>query len=230
VNGPCTAFVTGASRGIGRALVEDLAGRGVQIFATGRDAARLEELRARTGCLVAAGDLADPRVPARLYEAAKAGLGGTPDCIVNNAGFNNRKSPLVEATLEEFDLQYQVNLRAPFLLCREAGRDMAARGSGRIVNVVSTTALYANENMVVYSTMKAGLAHLTRILAKELGRRGVKVMAVYPGGVDTDFRPQDRPDYLRPETAARLIADALFAPEDAVVHELVFRPLVETNF
>jgi NAD(P)-dependent dehydrogenase (short-subunit alcohol dehydrogenase family) len=230
VSGPRTVLVTGASRGIGRALVQELAGRGVTVFATGRDEALLEDLRARTGCLVGAADLAEPEAVQALYRSALSALGGVPDALVNNAGFNTRKAPLLEASLEDFDAQYRVNLRAPFLLCREAGIGMAERGSGHLVNVVSTTALFANEAMGVYSAMKAGLAHLTKILAKELRARGVKVTAVFPGGVDTEFRAQARPDYLRPESAARLVADLLFAPEDAVVHELVFRPLVESNF
>lgn len=230
MTGPATALVTGATRGIGRALAEELVRRGVRVFATGRDAGQLASLRAGTGCLGMPADLADPEAVLALYAAARAALGGTPDALVNNAGFNNRKAPLVEATLEEFDRQYQVNLRAPFLLCREAGREMAERGSGHILNVVSTTARFANETMGVYSAMKAGLGHMTKILAKELRVRGVKVTAAFPGGVDTGFREVARPDYLRPESAARLIADALFAPDDAVVHELVFRPFVESNF
>jgi short-subunit dehydrogenase len=107
---------------------------------------------------------------------------------------------------------------------------MKAHGHGHILNVVSTSALYANEGMGAYSAMKAGLAHLTKIMAKELRSSGVKVSAVFPGGTDTEFRSNVRPDYLRAETAARLTADVLFAPDDAVIHELVFRPMVESNF
>jgi NAD(P)-dependent dehydrogenase (short-subunit alcohol dehydrogenase family) len=227
---PSSALVTGATRGIGRALVAELTARGLRVLATGRDAALLESLARETGCAVTARDLARPEEVLALYAEALECFGEAPDVLVNNAGFNSRKAPLVEATLEEFDQQYEVNLRAPFLLCREAGRDMAARGRGHIVNVVSTTALFANETTGVYTAMKAGLGHLTRILAKELRPSNVKVTAVYPGGVDTTFRANPRPDYMKPESAARIIADAIFAPEDVVMHELVFRPMVESNF
>ena len=165
----------------------------------------------------------------KLYEEAKGCFGETPDILVNNAGFN-RKSPLVVVSLEEFDEQYAVNLRAPFLLCREAGRDMRSRGSGHIVNVLSTCALFFNEDMGIYTAMKAGLRNLTKVLTKELRASGVKVTSVYPGGVDTECRPNRRPDYLRPEGAGKLIVDTLFTPEDAVIHDLVFRPRCETNF
>jgi NAD(P)-dependent dehydrogenase (short-subunit alcohol dehydrogenase family) len=227
---PRTALVTGASRGIGRALAVELARRGVAVFASGRDAALLDQLKAETGCAGAVHDLADPAQVLALYARAKAAFGGPPEVVVNNAGFNSGKVPAIEATLEDFDLQFAVNLRAPFLLSREAGRDMVLRGSGHIVNVVSTTALYANETVAVYSAMKAGLALFTKILAKELRSRNVKVTAVFPGGVDSDFRAASRPDYMLPESVARVVADAIFAPEDVVMHELVFRPMVESNF
>jgi NAD(P)-dependent dehydrogenase (short-subunit alcohol dehydrogenase family) len=224
-----TALVTGASRGIGKALVLELTRRDIRVFASGRDAALLEELHRETGCGFAAHDLGRAEEAVRLYQKAKAHFNGTVEILVNNAGFND-KAALVDVTLEEFDRQFAVNLRAPFLLCREAGRDMKTRGRGHILNVVSTSALFANEGMGAYSAMKAGLGHLTKILAKELRPHGVKVTAVFPGGTDTEFRANARPDYLRPETAAKLIADVLFAPEDAVIHELVFRPMAETNF
>jgi NAD(P)-dependent dehydrogenase (short-subunit alcohol dehydrogenase family) len=107
---------------------------------------------------------------------------------------------------------------------------MRSRGRGHIVNVLTTCALFANENMGIDTAMKTGLQGLTKVLVKELRPAGVKVTAVYPGGVDTSIRSSPRPDYMRPDTAGRLIADVLFAPDDAVIHELVFRPMVETNF
>lgn len=224
-----TALITGASRGIGRELVKQLAARGVTVLAAGRDAALLASLRAETGCLIQAGDLRDPATVLALYAAAKAALGEI-DWLVNNAGFNNRKAPLAETGLDEFEAQYAVNLRAPYLLCREAMRDMTRRRTGHIVNVISTCALHANETMGVYSAMKWGLRGLTGVLVKEARPYGVKVTAVYPGGVNTAFRAQPRPDYLRPDSVATAIVNVLFAPADLVVHELTFRPLAESNF
>jgi len=225
-----TALVTGATRGIGRALVVELTRRGMSVFASGRDLALLESLKVETGCAIAAHDLSKPDEVIALYSEARTHFGGAPDVVVNNAGFNSRKSTVIEASLEDFDLQYAVNLRAPFLLSREAGRDMAARQSGHIVNIVSTAALFANETMSVYSAMKAGLQHLTKILTKELRQQNVKVTAVFPGGVDTEFRKNARPDYMKADSTAHVIADAIFAPDDVVIHDLVFRPLVESNF
>ena len=224
-----TALITGASRGIGCALAKLLAARGVTVFAAGRDAALLDRLRAEAGCRTWAGDLRDPEAVLALYAAAKAALGEV-DWLVNNAGFNNRKAPLAETGLDEFEAQYAVNLRAPYLLCREALRDMSRRRCGHMVNVISSCALHANETMGVYSAMKWGLRGLTGVLVKEARPYSVKVTAVYPGGTDTAFRAQPRPDYLRPESVAEAIASVLFAPADLVVHELTFRPFAESNF
>lgn len=225
-----TALVTGATRGIGRAVVLELVGRGAAVYATGRDERLLAELKAKTGCSGGAFDLAKPEEAVRMYAAAKEALGAAPEVLVNNAGINPRKSPIADATVEDFDAQYAVNLRAPFLLCREAMRDMSAARRGHIVNIISSTALFANETMGIYTAMKSGMRGLTGVLIKEARRVGIKVTGVYPGGVDTEFRKVPRHDYMKPESAAKLIVDAIYAPGDAVVHELVFRPMVEENF
>ncbi|MFA4945695.1 MAG: SDR family oxidoreductase [Lentisphaeria bacterium] len=229
-----TALVTGASRGIGRELAKILAANQIRVFATGRDAALLNTLREETGCFAAPCDLADPEQVLALWQAAHAALGGRIDILVNNAGFNSRKAPLAETTLEEFEAQYAVNLRAPYLLAREALKAMAAAGSGHIVNILSSCVHYANETMGVYTTMKHALHGLTAVLRKEARPHNVKVTAVYPGGTDTEFRPNPRPnprpDYLAATSAATMIAGAIFAPADVAVHDLTFRPLVESNF
>jgi len=225
-----TALVTGATRGIGKAIVLELVGRGAAVYATGRDERLLAQLMAQTGCAGGAFDLADAAEVLRLYAAAKEALGRAPEVLVNNAGINPRKSPIADASIEDLEAQYAVNLRAPFILCREAMKDMREARRGHIVNIVSSTALFANETMGIYTATKSGLRGLTGVLIKEARQYGVKVTGVYPGGVDTEFRKVPRHDYMKPQSAAKLIADAIYAPDDAIVHELVFRPMVESNF
>lgn len=207
-----------------------LSARGVRVLASARDEELLASLAAETACATWALDLSESAAPAELFGKAQAALGPI-DILVNNAGYNSRKSLFSETTPEEFEAQYALNLRAPAELCRLALREMIPRKQGHIVNILSTAVLHASETMAVYSTMKHGLAGLTQVLVKEARPHGVKVSAVFPGGTDTEFRAAARPDYMRPESVAELIVSSiLFAPEDAVVHELVFRPLVETNF
>lgn len=224
-----TVFVTGATRGIGRELVKQLTALGFPVFGTGRDEALLAELQAETGCLGAVADLADPEQAVAIYQQAKAALGQV-DILINNAGINNRKAPVVDIQLDDWEQQYAINLRAPFLLSREALKDMAARRSGHIVNVISTIAKTAQPNYSTYSTMKYGLMGFTKCLIKEAREVNVKVTAVYPGGTDTDFRPEERPEYLSAESAARMIVHCITAPADVVVHDLTYRPMVESNF
>lgn len=225
-----TAFITGGTSGIGRALTVQLVAAGVRVFATGRSEEALLAVRRETGCQGAVADFLHPEAPLRIYETARVALGGTPHFVINNAGYNSRKAPFVEVTDEELDQQWLVNLRAPTILCRLALRDMGSRGSGHIVNVISTAVQMGIAKMGAYSMMKQGFYGLTKVLIKEGQEMGVKVTAVHPGGTDTNFREKRRPDYMRPESAAQMIRGVLFAPDDVVVHDLTFRPPVETNF
>ncbi|MEI6169249.1 MAG: SDR family oxidoreductase [bacterium] len=225
-----TVLVTGASSGIGHDMVRQLCARGVSVFATGRDVARLASLRQETGCFAEPFDLASPEAPAALYAAATAAFGAPPDAVINNAGFNRGKGPVTGITAADLDGHMAVNFRAAALLCGLAMRDMIPRQSGHIINVVSTVVWHKAENYSVYCAAKCALHGFTDCLIKEARPHGIKVTGVYPGGTDTPFRALDRPDYMKSESAARMIVDTLFAPDDVVVHQLTFRPMVEANF
>ena len=131
---------------------------------------------------------------------------------------------------EEFDSILAVNLRAPFLLMRECARDMKEKGGGHVINILSTVCHSDMETMGAYTAAKEGLRALTNVFRKEVLEDGIRVTAVYPGGTDTDFRPNSRPDYMKPSSVAAAVLTALTLPEDLVVHELTFRPMVENNF
>jgi len=224
-----SVLITGATRGIGRELAKQLTQLGFRVFGTGRDEVLLESLKTETGCLGATADLSDPQQAVNIYATAKEALGAI-DILVNNAGLNHLKAPVVDLELDEWELQYAANLRAPFLLCREALRDMATLRSGHILNVISTIAKTSQPNYAIYSAMKYGLMGFTKCLIKEARQVDVKVTAVYPGGTDTDFRPEARPEYMTSESAAKMIVHCIAAPEDVVIHDLTFRPIVESNF
>lgn len=223
------ALITGATRGIGREVARQLKSAGFNLFVTGRDPELLNSLQSELDCAGLALDLSPADAPARLFSAALRQCGQI-DVLVNNAGFNRAKEPIVRLGACELDDSYALNVRAPILLAGEALKHMAARRSGHILNIISSIVYTRAENYSVYTTMKAALHAFTGCLIKEARREGVKVTGVYPGGVNTSFRPNSRPDYLRPDSAAQMIVQCILAPDDVVVHELTFRPIVETNF
>lgn len=226
---PRTALITGATRGIGREVARQLHAAGFRVFITGRDPQLVESLRRELDCPGLAINLTPAEAAGELFSAARQALGKI-DVLINNAGFNRAKEPLAKVTAEELDASYAVNVRAAILLAREALVDMAPRRSGHIVNVISSVAHTSMENYSVYSTMKHALRGFTGCLIKEARQVGVKVTGIYPGGVDTTFRANARSDYMRPESAAQMIVQCITAPADVVVHELTFRPIIETNF
>ena len=213
--------ITGASRGIGRATALAMAAAGARVVIAARTAVQLqalaEEIEAQTGtpALVSLTDIAREEDVRRKVAAAHEAYGRI-DVLVNNAGFNTRKCKIWELETDEWDTMLAVNLRGAFLCCREVLPGMIARRSGHVINVISTASQIGLEDMGAYGATKWGLLGLTKSLIKEARPYNVRVTALSPGGTDTTFRGEPRPQYL--------------APENAVVHDMVLGPIVETNF
>jgi len=107
---------------------------------------------------------------------------------------------------------------------------MGERQCGHIVNIVSTISKTSLVDYSAYTAMKYALKGFTQCLIKEAQRVSVKVTGVYPGGTDTDYREIDRPDYISAASAAKMIVQCINAPDDLTVHDITYRPMVETNF
>jgi NAD(P)-dependent dehydrogenase (short-subunit alcohol dehydrogenase family) len=184
------ALVTGASRGIGRTLAIGLAEHGADVFCVARNVTDLEEtakgVRA-AGCRsgVLAADLGSEEACRQAVEATVEHLGGI-DILVNNAAADHASSVLDTPT-ETWDHVASVNLRSPYLLCREAGRHLVAQGSGKVINMVSVMAQVAFRDNAAYVTAKHGLLGFTRALALEWARKGVQVNALGPGWIRTEM-------------------------------------------
>jgi pteridine reductase len=181
-----TVLVTGAARRLGRAIAEDLASRGARLAVHYRGsaadaAAVVDGIRARGGTAEAfAADLADPTAAERLAAAVTAAMGAV-DVLVNNASVFFR-TPIDTVGAAEWDAVMSVNLRTPFLLALRLGREMRARGAGKIVNLADIAADRPYEGYLPYSISKAGIVALTRGLARELAPE-VQVNCVAPGPV-----------------------------------------------
>ncbi|MEM1182601.1 MAG: SDR family oxidoreductase [Acidobacteriota bacterium] len=180
-------LVTGGSRGIGRAIVERLARRGPVAFTwrSGEDAAK-EVVEATSGVAKAFQfDLQDRQRPESLIKEVEAELGPLYG-LVNNAGME-RSEILAMASFDSWDEVIDTNLGGTFRMCRAALRAMVSRRRGSIVNISSLSAIRGVSGQAAYAASKAGLLAMTRCLAREMGRRSIRVNAVIPGYVATDM-------------------------------------------
>lgn len=204
------AVVTGAARGIGRAIAENLSARGAHLILVDRDAAGMASLSAN---LRAASPLAVDTIEADLSSAREveelllqvARLTPKVDVLVNNAGIE-KDLPLEEVTAQFFDQILATNLRAPFLLSQGLV-PLFSEAGGAIVNISSIHATYAFPHAIPYACSKAGLLALTRNLALELAGRKIRVNAVLPGYIDTPMWEQWLRTMSNPEEVSRLTAE-----------------------
>jgi len=201
------ALVTGASRGIGRDIALALAAAGCSVaVAYNKDQAGAEavvgEIKESGQQAVAlAGDVAKPDAAAALVRDTESQLGPI-GILVNNAGVVVSK-PVLQHTEEEWDYVLDTNLKGAWLMAREFAQHLVERQRpGRIVNIASVLGERTIASVPSYTAAKAGLIHLTRVLAMELARYGILVNAIAPGYVETDFNR----DFFRSEAGKRLEA------------------------
>lgn len=191
------AIVTGASRGIGRAVAASLAEDGASVVVSGRDAARVDmaakELEALgVPVLAVAGDVSKREDVDRVVGQARERFGRI-DILVNNAGVT-RDALLVRMRDEDWDEVVNVNLRGAFLMTRAVAKVMMRQKGGRIINITSTAGAIGNAGQANYSAAKAGLIGLTKSAARELAHWGILVNGVAPGLIDTDMAAAIPPD------------------------------------
>jgi NADP-dependent 3-hydroxy acid dehydrogenase YdfG len=225
-------MITGASRGIGRALAEDLLSRGWRVAALGRDVELLSSLAAASTpdqVLPLVADVTDRTAMAQAVAALHA-IWRTPDLVVANAGALTAVGPTWAADPDEWWHDMEVNVRGVFTTMRDVVPAMVARGSGRIVVMASGMGRYPSPWTSAYGASKAAAAHLVSSVAAELAGTGVSVFAISPGMVHTDMtRWSDaliahRPDlaqmpesaYLPTSAAAHLVSDLASGRFDAL--------------
>lgn len=220
--GKC-AIVTGGSRGIGRAVVLELARRGANIvFSYAGNAAAAEETRASAAALgvevrAVKANATDPAAAPALVDAAKE-LGGV-DILVNNAGITRDKLA-ARMSAEDFEAVIATNLTGAFLMAKAVLRPMMRARAGAIVNLSSVVGLRGNAGQANYAASKAGLIGLTKSIAREVAGAGIRVNAVAPGFIATDMTDA-MPEAAREATLAQIPAGHLGAPED-VAHAIAF--------
>ncbi|MFT3717999.1 3-oxoacyl-ACP reductase FabG [Pseudorhodoferax sp.] len=183
------ALVTGASRGIGAAIAQELAQRGYRVVGTATSEAGAacigEALAAHPGCSGRVLDVNDAKAAEALVDAIVQQHGGL-HVLVNNAGIT-RDTLAMRMKDEDWDAVLDTNLKAVFRMSRAVMRGMMKQRYGRIVNITSVVGASGNPGQANYAAAKAGVAGMTRALARELGARGITVNCVAPGFIATDM-------------------------------------------
>jgi 3-oxoacyl-[acyl-carrier protein] reductase len=203
-----TALVTGASKGIGRAIALELASAGASVvlgYRTGAEEA--EQLAEEVGGRAVQADVSDPDEARRLVEEA-----GDVDILVNNAGLT-RDGLLARMSDDDWKTVLDTNLSSVFYTCRAVTRPMMRKRSGSIVNISSIVGVHGNWGQTNYGASKAGIIGFTKSLARELGSRNVRANVVAPGYVKTqltDVLPDDAKEAMLANTPLGRLGD----PED----------------
>ena len=182
-----TALVTGSSKGLGRAILLRLAAQGANVVVNySRDEAAANEVQAAAEALgvraiTVAADVSQLDGIRRLYDATIEAFGQV-DIVVANAGVEKVNIPVADVTEEDFDLLFRVNTKGPYFVLREAARRIA--DNGRIITISSNTTTVPQVGVGLYGTSKVATGYLVRVLALELGPRGITVNTIVPGPID----------------------------------------------
>jgi 3-oxoacyl-[acyl-carrier protein] reductase len=216
------ALVTGASRGIGRAIAQALATAGYCVIGTATTEAGAvgisQTLAAHAGCKGIVLNVTDgAAVEAAIDTIAKAH--GGLHVLVNNAGIT-RDGLSMRMKDDDWDAVHDTNLKAVFRACRAATKPMMKQRYGRLINITSVVGALGNAGQANYAAAKAGVAGLTRALARELGGRQITANCIAPGFIDTDMT-QGLPEAAKTALLAQIPLGRLGAPEE-VAHAVVF--------
>jgi 3-oxoacyl-[acyl-carrier protein] reductase len=225
-----SALVTGASRGIGLAVARRLGQMGARVAICARDAKRLEETSAnlrREGIqnLAFVADVSRADQVSTLVENVFRGFGSL-DILVNNAGVG-RFAPVHQFTEADWDAMLDTNLKGVFLVSRAVIPSMISRGRGHIVNISSLAGKNSFAGGSVYCASKWGLLGLTYSMAEDLRAHGIRVAAICPGSVNTEFSPHEgktAAKLLQPEDVAHAVAMLLSEAPQSFISEILLRP------
>ncbi|HHV99234.1 MAG TPA: SDR family oxidoreductase [Clostridiaceae bacterium] len=226
-----TAIVTGASRGIGRAISVALAQHGVNLALSSRSMESLKGILEETtalgvDALPCPADIADPDSPAEIVRKTVDRFGGI-DILINNAGIAIPRH-ICETPTEEWDLHMAINARAPFLMCREAIPYLRKSEAATIINISSVVGNKGYVNQGAYTASKHALMGMTKVLAQEVHGDGIRVHVISPGGVATEMAQITRPDLdmselITPEEIVDIVMFLLTHRGNAVIDEINVR-------
>lgn len=225
--------VTGGSDGYGFGIASVLKRAGADVIITGRRREKLETAGEKLGVRTVCGDIASPSDWDRVFEVS-----GTPDVLINNAGFGGKIAPVAEQSDEEILSTIMGNLAGTILGCRRAAKLMSERKRGTIINISSVCALYAWPGWSVYTAAKAGLAKFSHGLYTELRPFGVRVTCLTPSWGQTGFNaashiqgasedPELRWKCTAPEELGQVVLEILETPDHLAIPDLTLQPMIQ---
>ena len=230
INGK-VALVTGAGRGIGKAIALRLADAGCKLLLTARSLDQLEDVKSAiekiggTAVCVSA-DLTRDEDIDRVASEAERRL-GSADYLINNAGWGKR-APVARARTEDIDQTLRLNLRAPMLLARRLIPAMIEKAEGAVINIGSVSGKSGEAEGAAYSASKFGLIGFTQSLYEEVREHGIKVSVILPGFVDTPLIPPvkhlDRSKMIQADDVAQAVLYVLNSPITSCPVEITIRP------
>ena len=206
-------IVTGASGGIGNSIVEKLNKNGANILATGTRIEKLEELKKKFNNIkILKFDISQHDKIEEFIENATKELGGSLDCIVNNAGIT-KDNLTIRMSLEEWSKVININLTSTFLMCKYSIKKMLKNKSGKIINITSVVGHTGNVGQANYTASKAGIVAMSKSLAIEYAKKNINVNCISPGFISTAMT--DKIDEKFKETIiAKIPSNRLGKPED----------------
>ena len=211
------ALVTGASRGIGRVIAENLAAAGydVAICYSGNEEAALETIelckKYEVQSIAIKADVSNADDVAEMFAQVKTSL-GTVDVLVNNAGIT-KDGLLIRMSEDDFDKVIDINLKGTYLCTKAAVKDMMRAKKGRIINITSIVGVQGNAGQANYAASKAGIIGFTKSVAREYGSKGITVNAVAPGFIQTAMT-DDLPDAVKENYLKQIPLGRFGTPED----------------
>jgi NAD(P)-dependent dehydrogenase (short-subunit alcohol dehydrogenase family) len=221
------AVVTGAGRGIGRAIAIELGRLGAQVTLVSRSRAELEATAAIIGksASVIPADVRKKEDLQKVFESVQSALGPV-DILVNAAGLGIF-GPVTDFKDEDFETLIQTNLRGIFFTCRLVLPSMIARRRGYIINIASIAGKVGSANRAVYCASKFGVVGFTESVAEEVRQHGIRVSVVCPGSTDTQFSGhtgKTREWMLRPEDIAHAVRMLVTQEPNSFISEVIMRP------
>ena len=206
-------IVTGASGGIGNSIVEKLNKNGANILATGTRIEKLEELKKKFNNIkILKFDISQHDKIEEFIENATKELGGSLDCIVNNAGIT-KDNLTIRMSLEEWSKVINVNLTSTFLMCKYSIKKMLKNKSGKIINITSVVGHTGNAGQANYTASKAGIVAMSKSLAIEYAKKNINVNCVSPGFIGTAMTDEVG-EKFKEMIIAKIPSNRLGKPED----------------